>query len=70
MFIDNYLFGGYICFILMSFFWLIFLVGIISVMKVLREKKSFLKKCVLEWFLVIFFSVLVLWGGFDGEGYF
>jgi len=54
----------------MSLFWLILLVGTISVMEVSREKKSLLKKRALEWSLAIFFSALVLWGGFDGEGHF
>nr|YP_271943.1 NADH dehydrogenase subunit 4 [Orbicella franksi]BAE16222.1 NADH dehydrogenase subunit 4 [Orbicella franksi]BAE16248.1 NADH dehydrogenase subunit 4 [Orbicella faveolata] len=54
----------------MSLFWLILLVGTISVMGVSREKKSLLKKRALEWSLAILFSALVSWGGFDGEGHF
>nr|YP_004581284.1 NADH dehydrogenase subunit 4 [Polycyathus sp. MFL-2011]AEG79877.1 NADH dehydrogenase subunit 4 [Polycyathus sp. MFL-2011] len=54
----------------MFLFWLILLVGVISVIKAPREKKNFLKKRALEWSLLIFFSALVLWGGFDGEGQF
>nr|YP_654334.1 NADH dehydrogenase subunit 4 [Astrangia sp. JVK-2006]ABG02308.1 NADH dehydrogenase subunit 4 [Astrangia sp. JVK-2006] len=54
----------------MSLFWLILLIGAISVMRVSREKKSLLIKRALEWSLAIFFSALVLWGGFDGEGHF
>lgn len=70
MFINNYLFGGYTFFTLMGLFWLILLIGAINVMRISREKKSLLKKRVLEWSLAIFFSALVLWGGFDGEGHF
>lgn len=54
----------------MSLFWLILLVGTISMMEVSREKKSLLKKRALEWSLAIFFSALVLWGGVAGEGHF
>lgn len=44
----------------MGLFWLILLVGTISVTEVSREKKSLLKTRALEWSLAIFFSALVL----------
>nr|UUF92208.1 NADH dehydrogenase subunit 4 [Premocyathus sp. IS-2022] len=54
----------------MGLFWLVLFVGVISVMGASREKRSVLKKRALEWSLAIFFSSLVLWGGFDWEGHF
>nr|YP_010461290.1 NADH dehydrogenase subunit 4 [Caryophyllia scobinosa]UUF92247.1 NADH dehydrogenase subunit 4 [Caryophyllia scobinosa] len=54
----------------MGLFWLVLFVGIISVMGASREKRSVLKTRALEWSMAIFFSSLVLWGGFDWEGQF
>ena len=54
----------------MVLFYLILFIGILNVMGVSREKKNLLKKRALEWSLALFFSALVFWSGFDGEGHF